>query len=370
MIKLSILLGLLTIGACGSGGDASPGDGPPPAGTQLETVYTGLEVPWAIAFGPDGEMYINERPGRVRIAKDGKLDPKPIYVVPDLVTGSEIGLEGLVLHPNFKTNHFAYIAYGYRSDAVKVVRCKIDGTTMTADKVIIQDLPAAMNHAGCQLSFGPDGKLYVSVGDATTRDIAQDLGSLGGKTLRLNDDGTVPSDNPFVDTAGARKEIYSYGHRNAQGIAWQPGTDFMWQTEHGPSGFDGPGGGDEINIVPRGQNMGWPLVHHDERKEGTVPPLKTYTPAQAPGACTFYNADKIPDFKGNFFFCCLKGGGVMRLVVDKAKIVSEQKLHQDLGRCRAIAVGPDGALYFSTSNRDGRGTPQTGDDRIMRIVPG
>jgi glucose/arabinose dehydrogenase len=142
----------------------------------------------------------------------------------------------------------------------------------------------------------------------------------------------------------------------------------MWQTEHGPSGFDGPGGGDEVNIVPKGQNMGWPLVHHDERKEGTVPPLVTYTPAEAPAAATFYHATKMPEYEGDFFFGCLRGGGLMRLDIEGTKIVGQEKLFKELGRCRAVAVGPDGAIYFSTSNRDGRGTAQDGDDRIMRIT--
>jgi glucose/arabinose dehydrogenase len=328
-------------------------------------------VPWAIVFGPDKEMYVTEREGQVRVVRGGKLQAQPIFTVPDVVTGSEIGLMGMALHPNFQQNRYAYLAYGYSTEAVKVVRYKITQSgSMTQDKIILQNIPAAMNHAGCQIGFGPDGKLYVTTGDAMDRNIAQDLASLGGKTLRLNDDGTVPSDNPFVSQAGKRPEIWSYGHRNAQGLAWQPGTGAQWQTEHGPSGFDGPGGGDEVNFVTKGANLGWPLVHHHETQAGTVAPVATYTPAQAPGAATFYNADRMPAFKGNFFFCALRGRGIMRLVVDGQRVVKQEKLFADLGRCRAIAVGPDGAIYFSTSNRDGRGSPQDGDDRIMRIVPG
>ncbi|MEZ0327119.1 MAG: sorbosone dehydrogenase family protein [Fimbriimonas sp.] len=369
MIKL-LLVGAVVFGVgCGSSGGSVPEQGDTSA-FKLETVVTGLEVPWSIVFGPDGEMYVTERKGRVRVVKNGTLQAAPIFTVPDVVAGSEIGLMGMALHPNFQQNRYAYLAYGYRSDADKVVRYKLEANgTMSEDKILIQGIPAAMNHAGCQLGFGPDGKLYITTGDATDRQIAQDMYSLGGKTLRLNDDGSIPSDNPFVGEAGKRSEIWSYGHRNSQGIAWQPGTGAMWQTEHGPSGFDGPGGGDEVNVVTKGANMGWPLVHHDETKAGTVAPIRTYTPAEAPGAATFYNADRMPQFKGNFFFCCLRGTGVMRLVLDGQRIVKQEKLFPELGRCRAIAVGPDGAIYFSTSNRDGRGSPQTGDDRIMRIVP-
>jgi glucose/arabinose dehydrogenase len=366
MTKMTLAVLAFVLLGC-SGGDS--GVATPGSGYKFETVVKGLEVPWSIVFAPDGAMYVTERPGRVRVIRNGALAPKPVYVVPDLVTGSEIGLEGMTFHPNFSANHYVYLAYGYREDAVKVVRYTLQNDALTQDKVIVDNLPAAMNHAGCQIRFGPDAKLYVSVGDATTRAIAQDLNSLGGKILRLSDDGSVPTDNPFVGKAGARPEIWAYGSRNSQGFDWQPGTGAMWEVEHGPSGFDGPGGGDEVNIIHKGDNLGWPLAHHDIKVAGTVPPLRQYTPAEAPATATFYNGDQLPGMKGNFFFCCLKGQGVMRLKVEGSKITGQEKLFAELGRCRAIAIGPDGYIYFSTSNRDGRGVPAQGDDRIVRILP-
>jgi glucose/arabinose dehydrogenase len=196
------------------------------------------------------------------------------------------------------------------------------------------------------------------------------MDSINGKTLRLNDDGTVPQDNPFVDQQGARQEIWSLGHRNSQGLAWQPDSGLMFQTEHGPSGFDGPGGGDEVNIVERGKNYGWPVIHHKDAKAGLESPLLEYTPACAPASAMFYNGSAFPQFKGNFFFGCLRGTRIIRVVLDGRKVVSQEDLLKNTyGRIREMEQGPDGYIYFSTSNRDGRGSPANGDDRIMRLVP-
>jgi len=336
---------------------------------KLETVASGLEVPWSIAFAPDGRIIFTERPGRLRVIEKGELKSEPLHVFKDVAVRSETGLMGMCLHPDFKTNRWIYVAYASGFETVRVVRFKENGTSLSEMKVIIDNLPAAPNHAGCRIKFGTDKKLYVTVGDATDRRIAQQMDSLGGKTLRLNDDGTVPSDNPFVGKSGVRPEIWSFGHRNAQGMDWQPGTGLMFQTEHGPSGFDGPGGGDEVNIVEKGKNYGWPTIHHKDTQEGLVSPLLEYTPAVAPASGVFYNSDKIPQFKGNYFFGCLRGNCIIRVVLDGRKVVREERMYRNLGRIRDVAVGPDGALYFSTSNRDGRGNPATEDDRIMRVVP-
>jgi glucose/arabinose dehydrogenase len=187
----------------------------------------------------------------------------------------------------------------------------------------------------------------------------------------VNDDGSVPEDNPFVGQSEARSEIWSLGHRNAQGLDFQPGTGLMFQTEHGPSGNDGPGGGDEVNIVKKGGNYGWPIIHHRQGRQGLESPLLEYTPAVAPASGMFYSGKTLPDFNGNFFFGCLRGETIIRVVLDGSNVVRQERLFAgQYGRIREVAQGPDGAIYFSTSNRDGRGSPAANDDRIMRIVPG
>ena len=339
---------------------------------RVETVASGLEVPWAFAWLPNGNMLFTERPGRIRMIENGKLRPEPVFTVPDVEPSGESGLMDISLHPDFAANGFVYIAYAYSKDGrfVRVVRYKFDGKTFSEPKTIIDNIPAAQFHAGTRCRFGPDGKLYVTTGDATQRELAQKMDSINGKTLRLNDDGTVPQDNPFVNQQGARPEIWTLGHRNAQGLALQPGSGLMFQTEHGPSGFDGPGGGDEVNIVERGNNYGWPIIHHKDTKAGLESPLLEYTPACAPASAMFYNGSAFPQFKDNFFFGCLAGRRIIRVVLDGRRVASQEDLLKNTyGRIREMEQGPDGFIYFSTSNRDGRGSPANDDDRIMRLVP-
>jgi glucose/arabinose dehydrogenase len=381
MKQLLFLILILSIVCALSCGSAPPGKGEgevESTGTsgvqfRVETVVSGLEVPWAIAFAPDGRMFFTERPGRVRVYEKERLRPEPIAVIDDVRSASESGLMGLALHTQFATNHLLYLSYAYAGaggQQVRVVRYRETGNALTDRKVIIEGIPASPNHAGCRLRFGPDGKLYITTGDATERELAQKLDSLAGKTLRLNDDGTVPDDNPFVGEPGARPEIWSYGHRNSQGLDWQPGTNLMFQTEHGPSGFDGPGGGDEVNIVERGKNYGWPLIHHQQTREGLESPLLEYTPACAPASGSFYRGNLFEQFRGNFFFGCLRGERIIRVVLDGRKVVSQEDLLKGkYGRIREVAEGPEGAIYFSTSNKDGRGSPAKDDDRILRLVP-
>jgi glucose/arabinose dehydrogenase len=350
---------------------------------KVETVATGLEVPWGFAWMPNGDMLFTERPGRVRLLEKGKLRPDPVFVVPDVEPSSESGLMDISVHPNFASNSFVYLAYAYRADGkqVKVVRYKYakgrnpngseGALTLTEPKTIIDNIPGAPNHAGTRARFGPDGNLYVTTGDSTDWNLAQNNNSLAGKTLRLNDDGSVPKDNPFVGNEGYRPEIWTTGHRNPQGLAWQPGSGLMFQTEHGPSQFEGRGGGaDEVNIVEAGKNYGWPTIYGKMTQEGMVSPLLEYTPACAPASGAFYNGSVFPAFKGNFFLGCLRGARIIRVVLDGRKVVSQEDLLSgNLGRIREIGQGPDGYLYFSTSNRDGRGSPAANDDRIMRLVP-
>jgi glucose/arabinose dehydrogenase len=350
----------------------APGQADSQVSFRVETVIGNLRVPWSIVWAPDGRMIFTEREGRVRVYENGKLRPEPLFSVPDVEPSGESGLMGLALHPQFASNHLLYLSYVYRTDNqyVRVVRYRETGTGLTDRKVIIEGIPSAQFHAGCRLRFGPDGKLYITTGDATRRELAQMLDSLAGKILRLNDDGTIPPDNPFVGKQGARPEIWSYGHRNPQGIDWQPGTNLLFETEHGPSGFDGPGGGDEVNIVEKGKNYGWPVIHHTQTHPGMEAPLLEYTPSCAPASGMFYRGTAFPQFSGNFFFGCLAGKRIIRVVLDGRRVVSQENLLEGkFGRIRDVAQGPDGYLYFSTSNHDGRGSPAADDDRIIRLQP-
>jgi glucose/arabinose dehydrogenase len=340
---------------------------------RVETVAVGLEVPWGFAWLPNKDMLVTERRGRVRIIENGKLRAEPVFTVPDVEPTGESGLMDISLHPEFAKNNFVYLAYSYNKDGkqVKVVRYVYKDKKFTEDKVIVDQVPGAPNHAGMRCRFGPDGKLYVTTGDATDWNLAQKTDSIAGKTLRLNDDGSIPKDNPFVGKAGYRPEIWTLGNRNAQGLAFQPGSGLVFETEHGPSGFEGKGGGgDEVNILEAGKNYGWPDIHHTQTREGMISPLLEYSPACAPASAMFYNDNAFPAFKGNFFFGCLRGTRIIRVVLDGRKVVKQENLLEGTyGRIREMAEGPDGNIYFATSNRDGRGSPAKDDDRILRIVP-
>jgi aldose sugar dehydrogenase len=373
-----LFLGLIMVQGCartrsGPGGSGAADGGTIPPGLKVESVLGGLSVPWSIAFTPEQDMIFTERPGRVSMLRKGSSKPEVLAVIPDVEQRSESGLMGLTLHPDYATNRLLYLAYAYAAEAgqrVKVVRMREEKGKLTDAHLILDGIPAAPFHAGCRLRFGPDGKLYITTGDATQPPLAQRLDSLAGKTLRINDDGSVPEDNPFVGQSGVRPEIWSLGHRNAQGLDFQPGTGLMFQTEHGPSGNDGPGGGDEVNIVKKGGNYGWPIIHHRQDRLGLEPPLLEYTPAVAPASGMFYSGKALPDFNDNFFFGCLRGEAIIRVVLDGANVVRQDRLFTgQFGRIREVAQGPDGAIYFSTSNRDGRGSPAADDDRILRIVP-
>ncbi len=336
---------------------------------RVETVVTGLEVPWSIAFASPGRMLVTERPGRVRIVENGVLKAEPLATLADVESTSETGLMGLTLSPDYASSHLLYLSYAYaagRDIRVRVVQYRDEGTRLVRTKTIVEGVPAARNHAGCRIRFGPDGKLYVTTGDATDRALAQRMDSLAGKTLRFNGDGSIPADNPFRGSP-----IYSLGHRNSQGLDWQPGTGTQFQTEHGPSGFDGPGGGDEVNIVEAGKNYGWPVIHHRQTREGFVSPLLEFTPAIAPAGASFVRGGALAGLTGDFIFGALVAEKLVRVRFEagsprRVKDV-EDLLSGEYGRFREVMAGPDGALYVSTSNRDGRGHVRGGDDRILRI---
>jgi glucose/arabinose dehydrogenase len=361
---------LLLLGAAGASPDSRSVKTKDGVSLKVEIFVDGLEVPWSLAFTSPGRMLVTERPGRIRVVENGVLRKAPLAVIADVESRGETGLMGLTLAPDYPASRLIYLSYAYTVTGgirVRVVRFRDDGSGLSDRKVILEGLPAAQFHAGCRLRFGPDGKLYVTTGDATTREIAQKIDSLGGKTLRLNPDGSIPTDNPFPGSP-----IYSLGHRNSQGLDWQPGTGLQFQTEHGPSGFDGPGGGDEVNIVEAGKNYGWPVVHHKDSKEGMLSPLLEFTPAIAPSGASFVTGSRVPALRGDFLFSCLRGERLMRVRLDpkdpRHVLATEALFDHDFGRLREVQNGPDGAIYFTTSNRDGRGSVHPGDDRVLRLT--
>jgi len=336
----------------------------------VKVVVSGLETPWAIDFAPDGRIFINERPGRVRIVKNGQLLDKPWTTI-DVASGGESGLLGLALDPEFRNNGLVYLSYTYVDQegrsTNRLVRMRDDQSsdTGTLDRILVDGVRGASNHDGGRLRFGPDNKLYWTMGDAQDSDLAQDISSLNGKILRLNADGTIPDDNPFPNSI-----VYSYGHRNPQGLAWQPGTARLYSTEHGPSGFQGSGQ-DEVNFIEAGKNYGWPIIYGDKTRSDMVTPVIQSGSSEtwAPAGATFVIGGP---WDGSLLFVGLRGQSLYRLTLDindPFKVVSfERLLAGQFGRLRDVAQGPDNEIYVLTSNRDGRGRPSEGDDKLLRLV--
>jgi glucose/arabinose dehydrogenase len=318
-------------------------------------VATGLFVPWDIAFLPDGDMLVTERNGQLR-----RLGAHPaVMPVSGVLTTGEGGLMGIALHPDFAANKYVYLYFttSANDQENRVVRYKLnDNNTLTVDKTIISGIPSAIYHDGGQIAFGPDGMLYLTTGDANAPENAQYTSSLAGKTLRLTADGGIPSDNPF-GTA-----VWSYGHRNAQGLAWDS-AGRLWETEHGRSGA--VSGYDELNLVEKGKNYGWPVIQGSETKVGMVSPVKqsTATYTWAPSGIAYTN--------GKLYWSGLRGSELYEVTVNANGTTSEVKKHLSgvYGRIRAVVLGPDGLLYITTSNRDGRGTVRTGDDKVIKVRP-
>lgn len=338
-------------------------------GYQVDTVAENLRVPWQIVFLPDKSILFTEREGRVRVIRNNKLIPKAVLNLNDIVLRNKSGALGLCIHPEFNKNHQVYLASNYLSEnrmKLRVVRYELNNDTLLNPVNILKDIPANQNHTGCRLLFGPDKKLYITTGDADQPMLAQDLKAYNGKILRVNDDGSIPSDNPFFKNDTARKEIWSYGHRNPQGIAFQPGTGLLYESEHGPTG------GDEINLIKKGANYGWPGVHHEDRRVGMESPLKQYTPSIGPGEAMFYNGSQFPQLKGKLLIACLRGESILNLTLTGQQITNQVvMIKNQYGRIRSLVTGPDGYLYFSTSMHDpGEGHPRDAhDDMILRMRP-
>lgn len=321
---------------------------------SVEIVATNLQKPWAVDFADD-RIFFTEKIGKIRVIDSGILLAEPLANL-HVVDVTDAGLLGLTLHPDFEKNHFLYVFYTYEEDNKlwnKVIRITESESKLTDALVIIDKIPGAEFDNGGVIKFGPDEKLYIATGDATDEHAAQDIQSLSGKILRLNDDGTIPSDNPF------HNPVFSYGHRNPQGLAWDKSGN-LYETEHGPTKND------EINLIKAGQNFGWP----DEECSGDknfVDSLTCYNPSLEPAGIVFYSSNKL-DLENDLVMATLRGTNLYKFTIDEGVITSQQSILGGAGRIRDVNEGPDGYLYILTGNTDGRGFPDKTDDKLFRIV--
>lgn len=373
-LSLGCALLAAALAACGGSPTNLPPASPTP-GVALDTVATGLQVPWDVAFAPDGRIFVTERAGRIRVIENGVLRPEP-WAVLQVSRRSETGLMGIALAPDFSTSGHVFVVgafpAGEKRAENRVYRLTERDGRGVEPRLVLGGIPAARYHAGAALRFGPDGMLYLTSGDATRPASAQDPASFGGKVLRMRPDGGVPADNPHPGSYE-----YARGVRNPQGLAWHP-AGALFAPDHGPTRLPREwfrAGRDELNVIVPGANYGWPDAAGDEGGREYVRPLVEWTPAIAPGAMAFYTGEAFP-WRGDAFVAALKGRGLMRIVLRPAAggrgwraVAAEPLFSGTLGRIRAVAMGPDGHLYFTTSNRDGRGDPRPGDDLLLRIVP-
>lgn len=316
----------------------------------IQVIAENLDVPWAIDVAPDGRLFFTERAGAIRVIENGTL-LKPLAV--SVEQEGEAGLMGLALHPDFDENHLIYVYHTYSDGSSvynKVVAFTERDNQLIESKTIIDRIPAADRNDGGRIKFGPDGMLYIATGDARQPELAQDAGSLAGKILRINPDGSVPADNPFEGSP-----VYSYGHRNVQGLAWDAQGN-LYASEHGESGND------EINLIKAGENYGWPVEECDAAQFEA--PVVCFSPAIAPGGIAIAHSDEL-GYQGDAIIAALKAKQLRLVALDGS---DSTNILTSYGRIRDVVEAPDGSLYVLTSNRDGRGIPEAGDDRLLRLT--
>ncbi len=335
------------------------------ASFRVEILTDGLEHPWGMTFLPDGRLLVTERPGRLRVIDPSGRKSPPLAGLPEIAARGQGGLLDVVLHPDFARNQLLYLSYAgadRNGIGTEVARARWTGDGLADTTVIFRLRPKSGGgqHFGSRLVFDRAGRLYVTLGDRGDKDRAQRLDDHAGSVIRLNDDGSVPPDNPFVGQAGALPEIFSYGNRNLQGAALHPATGELWTHEHGPQG------GDELNVIRAGVNYGWPVITYGVNyvigtrigegmaKPGMAQPLYYWVPSIAPSGMAFYTADRFPGWRGNLLLGSLKFQLLVRLELDGERVVHEERLlARELGRIRDLEVGPDGLVYLLTDASNG-----------------
>lgn len=344
------------------------------ANVTIETVVTGLEVPWGIAFLPNGDLLVTERPGRLRLVKNYEsgafLVAEPVATI-NTASTSEGGLLGIALHPDFKSNRLFYMYItveedGNTTNQIEQWKLSDDGTSASREKVIYGNIAAARNHNGGRIAFGPDGMLYAGTGDATEPDNSQNIDSPNGKLLRFTPDGTIPDDNPV-----AGNPMFIMGIRNTEGWDWPSENDAgtLWLTDHGPSGEMMHFGHDEVNVARKNDNLGWPTIYKCQDEKGMLPPVITWDNAMPPGGAAIYTGDKIPEWKGSLLIGTLGSEHLQQVEIQNGKVASHAVYFlNEYGRLREVIMSPENDLYITTSNCDGRGNCPSDGDKILRVV--